>query len=144
MKVYEYVRRSSAEADPEGNIVGVRWVKVNKGSKEVPKVRCRLVAQEFAGGEVRDDLFAGTPPLAAMRYVLSETASRGERISKEQKIKIIDIKKAFLHGEMRRNVYIELPPEDEKSCDGRYVGKLKKAMYGTRDAPAEWQRVVKK
>ena len=75
--VYEYVERSKAERDPFGKLVGVRWVKVNKGTSEAPNVRYRLVAQKLAGAEVRDDLFAGTPPLAAMRYVLSEAASRG-------------------------------------------------------------------
>ena len=60
MEVYEYVERSKAVKGPPGKIAGVRWVKVNKGSQEAPKVRCRLVAQEFAGGEVRDDLFAGS------------------------------------------------------------------------------------
>ena len=62
MKVYEYVLRGIAKQNPNGKFVGVRWVKVNKGTVEDPNVRCRLVAQEFAKGEERDDLFAGTPP----------------------------------------------------------------------------------
>ena len=52
---------------------------------------------------------------------------------------LLDVKKAFLYGRIRRNVYIELPEEDPKSESGKYVGKLDKAMYGTRDAPAMWQ-----
>ena len=55
MGVYEYARR----CDIVGKIVGVRWVDVDKGSE----IRSRLVAQEFAGTDDRDDLFAGTPPL---------------------------------------------------------------------------------
>ena len=142
MKVYEYVLRRDAQADAEGKMVGVRWVKTKKGTKEKPKIRCRLVAQEFADREFRDDLFAGTPPLAAMRMIISEMASRGKARSQRMKIKVMDIKKAFLHGTMNRKVYIELPAEDPWAKDGNYVGLLKKAMYGTRDAPVEWQRVV--
>ena len=36
-----------------------------------------------------------------------------------------------------------LPAEDPKSCVPGLLGKLRKAMYGTRDAPAVWQKVVK-
>ena len=53
-QVYHHVLRSVAQADPEGKFIGVRWVDVNKGTKEVPKVRSRLVGQEFAHGERRD------------------------------------------------------------------------------------------
>ena len=40
----------------------VRWVDVNKGSKEVPEIRSRLVAKEIKVND-RPDLFAGTPLL---------------------------------------------------------------------------------
>ena len=48
----------------------------------------------------------------------------------------MDIKKAFLYGKISKNVYIELPAEDPMSEGGHFVGKLDKAMYGTRDALA--------
>ena len=41
MHVWDKVTRVSAQNDPEGKIVGTRWVFVKKGDK----VRCRLVAQ---------------------------------------------------------------------------------------------------
>ena len=58
MHVWDRVTRETARQDPEGKIVGTRWVFVKKGDK----VRCRLVAQEFAGSDKREDLYAGTPP----------------------------------------------------------------------------------
>ena len=57
MHVWNKVSREQAQSDPEGKIVGTRWVFVNKGDR----VRCRLVAQEFAGSDKREDLYAGTP-----------------------------------------------------------------------------------
>ena len=39
----------------------------------------------------------------------------------------------------RQEVYVELPPENSLSESGRYVGKLQRAMCGTRDAPMIWQ-----
>ena len=57
---------------------------------------------------------------------------------------IMDVKCAFLYGEMRRNVYIELPHTDPRYGDQSVVGKLKKSMYGTRDAPQIWAEHVRK
>ena len=57
---------------------------------------------------------------------------------------VIDVKKAFLYGVINRNVYIELPDEDPESQKGTLVGKLDKAMYGTRDAPAMWQEELER
>ena len=54
----------------------------------------------------------------------------------------MDIKNALLYGYISRNVYIELPQEDPMSSSGKYVGKLVKTMYGTRDAPAAWQEEI--
>ena len=55
---------------------------------------------------------------------------------------IIDVKGAFLYGRTKRRVYIWLPKEDPKSEEG-YMGRLEKAMYGTRDAPQVWQEEVR-
>ena len=68
-QIYHHVLRSVVT---EGRFIGVRWVAVNKGTKEVPKVRSRLVGQEFAHGEQRDDLYTPTPPLAVVRVEESE------------------------------------------------------------------------
>ncbi len=121
---------------PMGKTVGTRWVFVKKGDK----VRCRLVAQEFAGNDKREDLYAGTPPLSATRYLLSDSVSRGRR-NKRVKLMVVDVKRAFLHGYCTRSVYIELPGAESQG--GTYVGKLVRALYGTRDAPLAWLTVVK-
>ena len=52
--------------------VSVRWVDTNKGGLGEMVVRSRLVARDFKGGDNdRDDLFAETPPLEALRILLS-------------------------------------------------------------------------
>ena len=50
----------------------------------------------------------------------------------------IDFTKAFLYGEMEREVVIELPYEDGRKNGGVSIGLLLKAMYGLRDAPLIW------
>ena len=42
-----------------------------------------------------------------------------------------------------RELYVELPEDDEQRQGGANVGLLNKAMYGTRDAPAAWSRLVR-
>ena len=69
MKVWDRVLRTEVQ----GKVIGTRWVYVKKPNQ----VRCRLVAQEFGGSEKREDLYAGTPPMAATRYLLADTVSRG-------------------------------------------------------------------
>ena len=40
-------------------------------------VRSRLVVNQVRGASKREDVFAATPPLAALRFILSRAASRG-------------------------------------------------------------------
>jgi hypothetical protein len=54
---------------------------------------------------------------------------------------VLDVKRAFLHGVATRLIYVELP--DEESENGKYIGRLNKTLYGTRDAPVAWLRAVK-
>ena len=61
-RVHEPVPRSSVP--PGKRVIGVRWVETNNGTTSAPKVRSRLVCQEFAiGGDPDGDLFAPAPPL---------------------------------------------------------------------------------
>jgi hypothetical protein len=66
MRVYHHVRRE----DINGKLVRCVWVRAIKGTKDMPKVKCRLVAMEFGNGDVREDIFAGTPPLYAVHVVI--------------------------------------------------------------------------
>ena len=127
MGVWDRVTREEAQSDPEGKIVGTRWVFVKKGDK----VLCRLVAQEFAGSDKREDLYAGTPPLSATRYLLSDSVSREGsgnvseggashhwatpvRRRSQRKLMVVDIKRAFLHGYCTRSIYVELPESESE------------------------------
>ena len=51
----------------------VRWVDVNKGNTKTPNARSRIVAKDFKT-DARPDLFAATPPLEYLRYLVSRCA----------------------------------------------------------------------
>ena len=87
----------------------VRWVDVNKGDDETPNVRSRIVAKDFKV-DARPDLFAATPPLEYLRYLVSRCAS-SQLGSRPTKLMVQDVKKAYFYAPATRDVYIELPPE---------------------------------
>ena len=54
---------------------------------------------------------------------------------------VLDVKRAFLHGIATLTLYAELPGEESEN--GKYVGRLNRTLYGTRDAPVAWLRAVR-
>ena len=101
MKVYQYHPRDSWKSYPGAVKVGVRWVDTDKGSR----YRSRLVAMEFAT-KAQDDLFAATPPLSAFKYLVSECETARSYSTVQKQLMIIDIKRAFLHGFVKRHIFL--------------------------------------
>ena len=121
---------------PEGVIpVSVRWVDVIKAEGIT---RSRLVARDFRGMDRhRDDLFAATPPLEAIRVLISRAATETPRRIR-RKLMFLDAKKAHLNPRCEEDVYIELP--EEAGEDGGMCGKLRYWLYGFRKAASEWEK----
>ena len=144
----EYVRSKQvwskiprSEAQRLGyKVMKTRWIDINKGDDEHPVYRSRFVAKEFNNGDV-EGLFAGTPPLEALRYIVHVAATKG---ATPRVIMINDVARAFFEAQAKRKVCIELPTEDMNPQDiGKdLVGILNKSLYGTRDAAKNWQEEV--
>lgn len=79
----------------------------------------------------------------ATRWLISEAASQGENGPSNCCLMVLDFKRAFLYADITRDLYIELPDDDSRKRGGVNIGKLCKAMFGTRDAPSAWQGLVK-
>jgi len=123
-------------------IIQTRWLDINKGDHENPNYRSRFVGKEFNNG-ASDGLFAATPPLEAVRLLISELATKDNQET-DMVLMINDVARAFFEAYTERDLCIELPPEDREEGDGDVVGKLWKSLYGTRDAAANFQKRVKR
>ena len=133
-RVWVGVPMDVARNDPDGKIIGSRWVNCNKNDINDPDVRCRLVAQEV-NLHADDSFFAATPPLEAKRLLFSNFSSRA--LDEKLQISFVDVKKAYFYGIPDRTLYVRLPPE--LNMGKEVVGKLVRCMYGTRDAGAIWE-----
>ena len=124
-----------------GKIIGTRWVDVNKGDFDNPNCRLRLVGRHFNVGR-DDNLYAATPPLEALRFVISCAATWGGVGSSARRgVMINDVRRAHFYAKATRDLYIELPAEDPES-GGDTLGKLELCLYGTRDAAKGWQETL--
>ena len=96
-----------------------------------------MVAREFAAGDWRDDLFVVTPGLSVLRYAVSQAATG--QASQGHILMVLDVKSAFSHGETKRAIFLEHRNGDRNVRHPQLVGKLHKALDGTRDTSHQWQ-----
>ena len=88
LNVYEPVLKEVADGDQDGTFVKTKWVRVNKGTRDEPEIKCRLVAQELGYGERLDELYAGTPSMDAVKLAMLHSRVIGSN----REIMIIDVK----------------------------------------------------
>ena len=86
-------------------------------------------------------MYAATPPLEALKLLIAHAAS--DQKNKKYHIMLSDVKRAYFHALARRDLYVELPEEDPNYKPG-WVGRLRLALYGTRDVASLWQECLSK
>ena len=133
--IYDKVYRENCRGK---KIVKTRWVDTDKGAGTgVSNHRSRLVAMEF-NRSPNAAYFSATPPLEAMKLIISHAASQGNHGKGSNGLLYVDVRRAYFNAPVKREVYVEIPSEDKSEEDGDVVGRLKASLYGTRDAAANW------
>ena len=134
MGVYDVVSRSDV-ADQGCRVIRTRWVTVNKVSDDAPQLRARWVDQEFRGrcGD-KHEHFSETPDLALVKAVIPHAARRAE--SEDLVVAVFDVRRAYFYAEEERDTFVELPDHAPAELRTTHVGKLRKALYGTRPSAA--------
>ena len=110
------------------NVIGTKWVFCNKLNEDGKVVRnkARLVCKGYAHVEGIDfeETFAPVARLEATRMFLALA------IYKNFKVYQMNVKSAFLNGNLDEEVYIEKPDGFQICENSDFVCKLKKALYG--------------
>jgi hypothetical protein len=118
------------------NVIGTKWMykkKMNENG-QVIRNKARLVCKGYPQVEGVDyeETFAPMAILEAIRMFLAFSSY------KKFKVYHMDVKSTFLNGNLQEEGYIEKPEGFQLTNKGDYVCKLKKSLYGIKQAPRVW------
>ncbi|GJV70143.1 putative RNA-directed DNA polymerase [Tanacetum coccineum] len=122
---------------PDGKrVIGTKWVFRNKRDERgtIIKNKARLVAQGYKQeeGVDYDEVFAPVARIEAIRLFLAFASFMGFTVYQ------MDVKSAFLYGNITEEVYVKQPPGFEDPAHPNKVYRVVKALYGLHQAPRAW------
>jgi transposase InsO family protein len=119
---------------PGKSVVRCKWVYKIKTCSDgtVDRYKARLVARGFTQeyGVDYEETFAPVARLSSVRALLAVAASRHWSLCQ------MDVKNAFLNGDLNEEVYMQPPPGSSHPTNK--VCRLHRALYGLKQAPRAW------
>ncbi|GJR69181.1 retrovirus-related pol polyprotein from transposon TNT 1-94 [Tanacetum coccineum] len=109
-------------------------IEVDTPQGKLTEFKARLVAQGLRKEEGinLEESFAPVTRIKAIHIFVENAAKKNMRIFQ------MDVKTAFLNGELKEQVYVSQPEEFVDQDNPSHVYKLKKAIYGLKQAPRAW------
>ena len=128
---------------PKGKkAIGCKWVYKIKHNADgsISRYKACLVAKGYAQtyGIDFEETFSPVAKMATVRAVIAMAAT------KRWDLHQMDVKNAFLNGELHEEVYMEQQEGYVHPKFLDYVCKLKKALYGLKQAPKAWTDRISK
>lgn len=124
------------EAPTDQKIIGLKWIFKTKyrADGEIQKYKARIVAKGYSQeqGVDYDEVFSPVARIETVRMLLALAAHR------RWKVYHLDVKSAFLNGDIHEDVYVEQPRGFEVCGEEHKVYKLRKPLYGLKQAPRSW------
>lgn len=116
--------------------IRLKWVfKIKRNTNgDIIKYKARIVAKGYVQkeGVDFDEIFAPVTRIETVRMLLALAANNGWEVHH------LDVKTAFLNGEIREEVYVQQPEGFVQKGREDLVYRLVKALYGLRQAPRAW------
>jgi len=108
--------------------ISCKWIYKVKTRPDgsVERYKARLVARSFSQ---QMETFSPVAKITTVRVLLALAAC------KSWKLWQMDVKNAFLHGELDKDIYMEQPRGFKSKIHPEYVCKLKKVLYVLKQAP---------
>nr|GEZ13540.1 retrovirus-related Pol polyprotein from transposon TNT 1-94 [Tanacetum cinerariifolium] len=118
------------------NVINMKWLWKNKHEEENTVIRNKshLAAKGYAQKEGVDfeESFAPVARLEAVRLFITYAVQKSFMVYQ------MDVKKAFLYGLLKEEVYVNQPDGFVDPYHPNKVSHLKKALYGLKQAPRAW------
>lgn len=101
-----------------------------------PRYKARLVVKGFTQKKGIDfeEIFSPVVKMSSIRVVLAIAASMNLEVEQ------LDVKTAFLHGDLHEEIYMEQPEGFKVKGKEDMMCKLKKSLYGLKQAPRQWYK----
>jgi hypothetical protein len=119
-------------------LVSCKWVfKIKQGANgEVERYKARLVARDFTQtyGVDYNETFVLVTKFTSIRCILALPALE------DMEIHQMDVKTAFLKGELEEEIYMEQPQGFVHQGGEHLVCKLHKSLYGLKQSPRAWNQ----
>ena len=123
------------DLSPGCKTIGCKWVlrKKLKPNGSIDKFKARLVAKGFKQKSDLDffDTFYPVTRITSIRLLIAIAAIF------DLKIHQMDVKTAFLNGDLEEEIYMEQPESFVKPRQESKVCKLTKSLYGLKQAPKQ-------